>query len=110
MSYVCNMKKFSKNKNSHFTKNSSKITDKKVLKNLEKIIEEKAGSVSYFFVEERVSNIHSNSLKDMHDVKNKAVLHVNLTRESIENKTPSEIMYMFETTKWDLRANYFVIN
>ena len=104
------MKKKKKNKNSHFTKNSSKITDKKVLKDLEKIIEEKAGSVSYFFVEERVSNIHSNSLKDMHDVKNKAILHVNLTRESIENKTPSEIMYMFETTKWDLRANYFVIN
>ena len=45
------MKKFNKNKNSHFTKNSSKITDKKVLKTLEKIIEEKAGSDSYFFIE-----------------------------------------------------------
>ena len=104
------MKKLNKNKNSHFTKNSSKITDKKVLKTLEKILEEKAGSVSYFFIEERISNIHSNNLKDMYDVKNKSVLHVNLTKESIENKTPSEIMYMFETTKWDLGANYFVIN
>ena len=104
------MKKFNKNKNSHFTKNSSKTTDKKVLKTLEKILEEKAGSVSYFFIEERISNIHSNNLKDMYDVKNKSVLHVNLTKESIENKTPSEIMYMFETTKWDLGANYFVIN
>ena len=104
------MKKFNKNKNSHFTKNSSKITDKKVLKTLEKILEEKAGSVSYFFIEERISNIHSNNLKDTYDVKNKSVLHVNLTKESIENKTPSEIMYMFETTKWDLGANYFVIN
>ena len=104
------MKKFNKNKNSHFTKNSSKITDKSVLKNIEKIISEKAGSVSYFFLEERISNIHSNSIKDMKEIKNKSVLHVNLTRESIEDKTPSEIMYMFETTKWDLRANYFVIN
>ena len=46
----------------------------------------------------------------MKEIKNKSVLHVNLTRESIEDKTPSEIMYMFETTKWDLGANYFVIN
>lgn len=91
-------------------KKSSGIQSKELLKTLQKMIFQKSGSVSYFFVDERIKNVHSNITKDLKTVENKSVLHVNLTAKAVEDKTPTELINMFETTRWDLGAKYFVVN
>lgn len=74
------------------------------------MIFEKSGTVSYYFIEERINNVHSHKMKDLTDVKKKSVLHVNLSPKALEEKSPTELIHMFETTKWDLGAKYFVVN
>ena len=73
------------------------------------MIAQKSGSVSYFFVAERIDNIHSHDMTDLESVQKKSVLHVSLGNQAIDEKTPNELIQMFETTKWDLGAKYFTV-
>jgi hypothetical protein len=98
------------NNKKYSVKKSSGGQSKELLQTLQKLITQKAGSVSYFFVEERIDNIHSHKEKDLETVEKKSVLHVNLTAQAIDGKSPTDLVTMFETTKWDLGANYFVVN
>ena len=94
-------------------KKSSGGQSKELLKTLQKVLLTEEGTVSYYFEEYRVENIHSQNPKE---VKRESILHVNLTPESLrssrpgEKKTPNEMIHMLETTKWDLGATRFVIH
>lgn len=99
------------NKGKYSVKKASNGTQsKELLKTLQKIINQKSGSVSYVFVNERIENIHSHKMKELTEKQNKAMLHVNLNAQAIEDKSPNELIRMFETTKWDLGAKYFLVN
>lgn len=99
------------NKGKYSVKKASNGTQsKELLKTLQKIINQKSGSVSYVFVDERIENIHSHKMKELTEKQNKAMLHVNLNALAIEDKSPNELIRMFETTKWDLGAKYFLVN
>lgn len=101
--------KYKSKKKQHSVKKSSGGQSKELLKTLQKIIVEQTGTVSYYFVDERMENIHSNDIKKMTQREEKAILHVNLTKQAIEKKTPNDLIHMFETTKSDLGAKYFVV-
>lgn len=97
-----------KGKNKKYSVNKSSGTQsKELLKTLQKIILQGSGTVSYVFVDERINNIHSHKLKDLSAKETKAMLHVQLGIKAIEDKTPNDLIKMFETTKWDLGAKYF---
>lgn len=99
------------NKSKYSVKKASNGTQsKELLKTLQKIINQESGSVSYIFIEERIENVHSNKLKELTEKQNKSTLYVNLNKQAIENKSPNELIQMFETTKWDLGAKYFIVN
>jgi hypothetical protein len=90
-------------------KKSSGTQSKELLKTLQKIILQESGSVSYVFVSERIEKVHSNKLKDLKERQEKAILHVNIDAKAIVDKSPNELIKMFETTKWDLGAKYFLV-
>lgn len=98
------------NKNKQYSvKKSSGGQSKELLKTLQKMIAQKSGSVAYHFVSERIDNIHSHDPKDLEGVQKKSVLHVSLGHQAIDEKTPNDLIQMFETTKWDLGAKYFTV-
>ena len=112
-----NNKHINKKKKNTVKKSSSNrgISSTGLLKTLQKMLLEKTGSVAYVFVDERVKNIHSHKLNDLETKEVKANLHVNLPPEAFEGrkegerKTPNELIHMFETTREDLGAKYFII-
>ena len=97
-------------KNKYSVKKSSGVESTKLLKTLQKAIITGEASVSYVFVEERIKNIHAFKLSDMESYKTTCMLHVNLPQESLEKKTPNQIIEMLETTKNDLGADYFILS
>ena len=99
-----------KKKQNTVKKLSNGIQSTELLKTLQKAILTLEATVSYVFVDERISNVHSNDLKKMETLENKAMLHVNLPAASLEGKTPNEVVHMLETTRWDLGAKYFIIS
>lgn len=101
---------FQKNKKKPFVKNSSKGQSKGLLKALQKVINNQSGSVSYVFLQDRVSDIHSKDVKDMRDIKVKAIMHCRLNSESIKGKTAKDLLDMFYSTKHDLGASHFVVD
>ena len=104
------MKQYNK-KGKYSVKNASNGTQsKELLKTLQKIINQNSGSVSYVFVNDRIENIHSHKMKELTEKQNKATLYVNLSAQAIQDKSPNELITMFETTKWDLGAKYFIVN
>lgn len=94
----------------HSVKKSSGVQSTGLLKTLQKIILENSGSISYIFVSEKIENIHSNNLKDMKESTRKTTLHVNLSKFAIEGKSPNDLIHMFETTKNDIGADYYIVN
>jgi hypothetical protein len=101
----------SKTKSQYSVKKVSNGTQsKELLKTLQKMINQLSGTVSYIFVDDRIENIHSHKMKELTEKQNKATLHVQLSAKAIEEKSPNELIHMFETTKWDLGAKYFVVN
>lgn len=105
-----------KPKGKYTVKKSSGIASTETLKTLQKMLLERAGSVTYIFSDTRITNIHADKLKDMKEVEERGMLHVNLNPKSFEGKTPgslktpNELIEMFETTKADLGAKSFVLN
>lgn len=103
------MKFKSKNKQ-HSVKKSSGGQSKELLKTLQKMILEESGSISYVFEDTRYNNIHANIPKNIEEYKVKSTLHVNLSKQAFVNKSPNDLIHMFETTKSDLGAKYFIVN
>lgn len=99
-----------KKKKNTVKKSSNGIQSTELLKTLQKAILTLEATVSYVFVSEKISNVHSNDLKKMNVIEEKSILHVNLPASSLFEKTPNEVIHMLETTKWDLGAKYFIIS
>ena len=97
-------------KKKYSVKKSSGIQSTELLKTLQKAINTLEATVAYVFVNERISNVHTNNLEDMKTVEVKSILHVNLPVQSLEKKTPNDIISMLETTKSDIGADYFIIS
>ena len=93
-----------------FVKNSSKGQSSGLLKALQKVINNQSGSVSYVFLQEKVTNIHEQDYKKIDTVKVKSILHSNLSVEAVKDKTVQELLYMFHSTKHDLGASYFIVD
>lgn len=89
------------------TKNSTGTAPKELLKTLQKILLTKSGSVTYSFESVRLKNKHS---KKPRIVQHYAKQLVKLTPQFLNNKTPNELIQIFETTMHDLRAQKYEIN
>ena len=100
----------SKNKKYTVKKSSNGVQSKGLLQTLQKMILEKSGSVSYIFKDTRISNIHSNDLKDLEEYQIRSVLHTNLGFQAIDGKSPNDLIHMFETTRISLGAQEFKVN
>lgn len=95
----------SASKKKQFVKNSNKKQSSGLLQALQKLISNQGGSISYVYIENRAVTRHS-----VEQVQHKSMLHVNLTADSVKGKSEKELLDMFYTTKWDLGADYFIID
>ena len=98
------MKPNNKKKNT-VKNNSSGGHSKELLKTLQKIIFEETGSVQFVVVDQRIRNVHSTKPKE---IEVKSIQNLNLSKESIQGKSPNDLVYMFESIKHDLGAKYWV--
>lgn len=85
-------------------------------KAINKIYTKEAGTVTYYFVEERI--VFPPEHPNGKTIKNKTVLQSNInkdafykqTKKGLEKKSPIDLIEMFKTTQWDLGANYFKVD
>lgn len=88
-------------------KHSSRGISSGLLKALQKLSNNKSGSISYVFVDSRVENIHSEKIVEK---KVQSILHNQISEAAIEGKTLQQLLEMFQTTKNDLGASHFIID
>lgn len=93
-------------------KDSKNRLSPKLLQTLKKVIIDEGGVITYVFCEDRID------LKTGSDYQKKSFLHTKLGQSALfkvdksNRKTPKsffEIMEMFESTKEDLGAAYYII-
>ena len=107
--------------NRNIAKNSSSASSSKLLQALYKILHNEGGSISYVFITERYKKknfINKKGEKDffLEPVQTKSILHTRIGLEALQGekpntlKTPEELVKMFEATKSDLGADYFIID
>ena len=102
-------------------KKSNNNSSPKLLKALQKILANRGGSVSYVFISNRFKRrnfVNKQGFSDftLDPEQVKSIQHVIISSEALEGskpgtlKTPQELLDMFYTTKWDLGANYFILD
>lgn len=111
---------FNKNKRS-IAKQSNNDSSPKLLQALQKIIRNGGGSVSYIFISNRFKRknfVNKQGFSDfiLEPEQVKAVQHINISTQALEGvkpgtmKSPQDLIEMFQTTKWDLGADYFILD
>ena len=108
-----------------FVKNSSKGSSPRLLQALKKLHSNGGGSVSYVFVTERFERknfINKQGKKDffLEPIQVKSTLHCSIGPEALISNNPKvkpgtpktyeELVEMFHSTKWDLGADYFIVD
>ena len=104
-----------------FSKQSKETTSPKLLQALRKIMLNGGGSVSYIFVSNRYKRknfVNKQGFSDfiLEPEEVRAMQHVIISPQSLEGnkpgtlKSPQDLLEMFQTTKWDLGADYFVLD
>ena len=107
--------------NRNIAKNSNNVSSSKLLQALQKMIRNEGGSISYIFVTEKYQRknfINKKGKKDflLEPVQTKYILHTRIGLEALQGekpntlKTPEELVKMFQATKSDLGADYFIID
>lgn len=108
----------------NYSKNSKVVPSSKLLQALQKLLRNEGGSVSYVFVTERLSRknfTNKQGEKDftMEPSEVRSTLHNNISKEALMSndpkrygslKTEEELLEMFQSTKVDLGASYFVLD
>ena len=110
MSYVCTMKFKSKNKTYNTKNNSTGVKSTQLLNILQKMLVDQEGSVTYIYEDNRVENIHTHELSEMKDVIQEGRLQVKLNPVFFEERSPNELVEIFETTMLDLGANRYILS
>ena len=108
-----------------FVKDSSKGSSPRLLQALKKLHSNGGGSVSYVFVTERFERknfINKKGEKDffLEPVQIKSTLHCSVGPEALISNNPKvkpgtpktleELIEMFHSIKWDLGADYFIVD
>lgn len=102
-------------------KNSNSSSSPKLLQVLQKILRNGGGSVSYVFVSNRFKRqnfVNKQGFMDftLEPEQIKAVQHMSISTQALEGQKPGilksvqDLFDMFQTTKWDLGADYFIID
>lgn len=99
------------NKKSKNTPNNSKsVLSSKLLQALNKMLKNGGGSVSYVFLSDRY-NIKTGEIYT-----EKSVIHTKIADQALQGqkpgalKSPEELVQMFQTTKWDMGADHFIVD
>ena len=108
-----------------FVKNSSKGSSPRLLQALNKLSRNEGGSVSFVFITERFKRknfINKKGEKDffLEPIQIKSTQHCNIGPEALISnnpkvkpgtpKTQEELIDMFHSMKWDLGADYFIVD
>lgn len=102
-------------------KKSNDQSSPKLLQALRKIMVNGGGSVSYVFVSNRFKRknfVNKEGKLDfvLEPEQIKSVQHVSISAQALEGnkpgtlKSPQDLIEMFQTTKWDLGADYFILD
>ena len=106
-------------------KQSNNTSSPRLLQALKKLHSNGGGSVSYVFVTERFVRknfINKQSKKDffLEPIQVKSILHCSIGPEALISNNPKvkpgtpktyeELVEMFHSTKWDLGADYFIVD
>lgn len=102
-------------------KKSNSQPSTKLLQALKKIMSNGGGSVSYIFVSNRYKRKnfvdkkgHMDFVLEPEEIR--AMQHVIISPQALEGnkpgtlKSPQDLIEMFQTTKWDLGADYFILD
>ena len=105
-----------------FPKNSRETTSPKLLQALSKMFANDGGTVSYIFIEERLQKTpfvnEQTGLLDytMTPIQKKSTLYRKIGTQALKGEKPgslkslAELYDMFNTTKNDLGASYFIVD
>ena len=106
-------------------KNSIAVSSPKLLQALQKMLRNESGTVSYIFVSERYKKtnfINKKGDKDffLEPIQVKSTQHCNIGPEALISnnpkvkpgtpKTQEELVEMLHSMKWDLGADYFIVD
>ena len=102
-------------------KQSNNQPSSKLLQALRKIMSNGGGSVSYVFIDTRYKRknfVNKQGFSDfiLEPEEVRAMQHVIISPQSLEGqkpgtlKSPQDLLEMFQTTKWDLGADYFILD
>ncbi len=106
-------------------KKSKESSSPRLLQALNKLVKNEGGSVSYVFVTERFERknfINKQGKKDffLEPIQVKSTQHCNIGPEALISNNPKvkpgtpktleELIEMFHSIKWDLGADYFIVD
>ena len=102
-------------------KQSNSESSPKLLQALQKIMKNGGGSVSYIFISNRFKRrnfVNKQGYADfvLEPQQVKAVQHMSISTQALEGqkpgtlKSPQDLIDMFQSTKWDLGADYFILD
>lgn len=72
------------------------------------MIFEKSGTVAFVTEKQKLKNIHTKNHKDFEYEKTKVVQQINLPPTFFKDRSPNDLLHVFDTMKIDLGADRFI--